>query len=209
MNKKLKIFIQILIIFLLAGVLSYYIYSDYFSDKKINNNLDFNNQTIEQIATLDFTKKNKDISQDQMDKYEERFRNAANKFLQSPNDIINFWQLIEIAQIKQLIGDYQGAEQVLLYAEELQPLSYLVHGNLGHLYFRYNQDFAKAEEYYLKAIEEGDPKTIPYYLELHEIYKYFYKQDTNLAEEILKQGIEMHPEANELKSELDDYLKNK
>lgn len=205
MSKGTRIIIEVIIILLLVAGLGYYIYSDYFNKESIPSSLD--NERIEQIATLDFTKRDKEISEEKREEYEEKFRADAAKFLNNPGSAIAFWPLIEIAQIKQLIGDYDGAEQALIWAEELQPKSYLVHGNLGNLYFRHYQDFAKAEEYYLKAIEEGNPKTVFYYFELHEIYRYFYKQETSLAEDILKRGIETHPDETNLMAVLADYYK--
>lgn len=208
MSKKAKIIIEIVIIFLLAIGLGYYIYSDYSSEEPILNSSNAEKtEQIEQIATLDFTKKDREISEEKRKEYEDDFKAAADKFINNPNGVEAFWPLIEIAQIKQLIGDYDGAKQTLIWAEELQPESYLVHGNLANLYFRHYQDFAKAEEYYLKAIEGGDPKTIPYYFELHEIYRYFYKQETSLAEDILKQGMEMHPDETDFMAVLADYYK--
>ncbi len=119
-----------------------------------------------------------------------------------------FWPSIGIAQIKELVGDYSGARQALIWAVGLEPKSYIAQGNLANLYFRRYQDFAKAEEHYFKAIEPDDPNTITYYFELHEIYRYFYKRDTTLAEDILKLGIERYPQATDLMAILADYYRH-
>lgn len=203
MIKKTKIIIEVIVAVLLVISLSGYIYFDYFAGKSIYN--DEKAGIIKQIVTLDFTKKNGEISEETVNKYEKKFLAASEIFLKNPYSSESFWPLIEIAQIKELIGDYQGDEQALLWAEELEPQSYVVQGNLGNLYFRYYQNFAKAEEHYLKAVASDDKGIIPYYLELHEIYQHFYKQETSLAEEILKQGLNKFTDETSLMAVLADY----
>ena len=203
MNKKVKISIQVLIVILLASSLGYYFYSDYL---KTVIPKDPKTETIEQITNLKFLKK--DLDKETKDKYQETFEPAVKEFLTNPEGAEAFWPLIKIGQVKELAGDYDGAKQALIKAVELQPGSYLAHANLANLYFRHYQDFIKAEEHYLKAIEPNDPRVIAYYYDLHEIYRYFYKTDTTLAEDILKQGIERYPEETNLMAILAHYYKS-
>ena len=203
MSKKTKIIIEIIIILLIATGLGYYIYLDY-QKSKISENPKA--EVISQIATLKFIKQ--DLDEEKKAKHQESFNERAKIFLNNPESIEAFWPLIGMAQIKELVGDIEGAKQALIWAAALQPQSYIAHGNLANLYFHHYQDFAKAEEHYLKAIEPDDPKTITYYFELHEIYRYFYKRDTILAEDVLKLGIERYPQATDLMSVLADYYRH-
>ncbi len=203
MSKKIKIIIQIVIVILIIVCFGYYIYSDYQKSKSPEN---IEAETIEQISNLDFT--NQDVGQETIDKYQELFNTQAETFINDPKDPESFWALIEIAQTKELFKDYDGAKQALLWAANLQPKSYLVNGNLANLYFRHYKDFAKAEEFFLKAIESDSPQIIPYYYDLHEIYRYFYKQETIMAEDILKQGIERYPKETNLMAVLAYYYKD-
>jgi len=203
MFKKIKIIIQVVVIVLIAGGLGYYFYSEYQKSQIPENP---KAKIIRQITTLTFVRQ--DLDEEKKAEYQEKFENRAKIFFNNPEGIQAFRPLIGMAQIKELVGDYQGAEQALIWAVDLQPKSYLAHGNLANLYFRHFQDFAKAEEHFLKAIEPDDPKTIHYYFDLHEIYRYFYKQDTTLAEDILKQGIEQYPESTDLMAVLAHYYRD-
>lgn len=200
MSKKTKVIIQIIIIILLISGLGYYFYLDYQKGKIPE---DPKIEIIRQIATLTFVQQ--DLSEEKKTEYQEKFENRAEIFLNNPEGAEAFWPLIAMAQIKELVEDYQGAVQALLWAVDLQPKSYLANGNLANLYFRHYHDFAQAEKYYLKAIEPDDSKTITYYFDLHEIYRYFYKQETTLAEDILKQGLERYPQATDLMAILAHY----
>ena len=203
MNKKVKTILQVLIVVLLVSALGYYFYSDYL---KTVIKKDPRAETIEQITTLKFLKK--DLDEETKDEYQEDFKSAVEEFLVDSETTEGFWSLIKIEQIKELAGDYDGAKQALIKAIELQPESYLAHANLANLYFRHYQDFAKAEEHYLKAIEPLDSRVVVYYYDLHEIYRYFYKTDTTLAEDILKQGIERYPTETNLMAILAHYYKS-
>ncbi|MBU1255517.1 tetratricopeptide repeat protein [Patescibacteria group bacterium] len=203
MPKKIKIILQVLIVILLTSALGYYFYSDYL---KTVIQKDPKTETIEKITTLKFIKE--DLDEETKNEYQEDFKSAVEEFINSSETVEAFWSLIKIEQIKELAGDYDGAKQALIKAIELQPGSYLAHANLANLYFRHYQDFAKAEEHYLKAIEPLDSRVVVYYYDLHEIYRYFYKTDTTLAEDILKQGIERYPAETNLMAILAHYYKS-
>jgi len=203
MSKKTKITIQIIVVVLVATALGYYFYLDY-QKSKIPE--DPKAEVIKQIATLRFVRE--DLTEEKKAEYQEKFDQRAVIFFNNPEGVEAFWPLIGLAQIKELVGDIEGAKQALIWAVALQPQSYVAHGNLANLYFHHYQDFAKAEEHYLKAIEPDDPGTITYYFDLHEIYRYFYKRDTTLAEDILKLGIERYPEVTDLMAVLADYYRH-
>jgi len=203
MSKQTKTIIEIIIIALIAAGLGYYFYLDYQKSKIPENP---KAEVIEQIAILTFVKQN--LDEETKKKHQEAFETRAKLFLSNPESTEAFWPLIGMAQIKELVGDIEGAKQALIWAISLEPQSYIAHGNLANLYFHHYQDFAKAEEHYLKAIEPDDPKTITYYFDLHEIYRYFYKRDTVLAEDILKLGIERYPQAADLIAVLADYYRH-
>jgi len=206
MFKKIKIIIQITIVVLIIISFGYYIYSDYQKSKTLK---DTKSETIEQISNLDFTNQtDQDIKQETIGEYKESFNTQAEIFINDSENPKSFWALIEIAQIKELFEDYDGAKQALLWAIDLEPKSYLANGNLAHLYFRHYNDFAKAEEFFLKAIESDSVQVATYYYDLHEIYRYFYKQDTGLAEDILKQGIEKYPKEIDLMFSLARYYED-
>jgi len=202
MSKKTRIIFEIIVVAAIISGLAFYFYNQY--QKSIIKE-DSQIELIRQIVTLKFVKGG--LSQEIKDKYKEIFIPQAEKFLDNPYSAEAFWPLIQIGQIKRLSGDYQGAKEAFIWVVELQPKSYLAHGNLADVYFRHFQDFVKAEEHYLKAIESDSPQTVKYYFELHEIYHYFHKQETALAEDILKQGIEKFSQETDLMSALARYYK--
>lgn len=203
MSKRNKIIVQIIIILLLVGGLGFYFYNQY---QKSRIEPDNRLEIIQEIVTLRFIKE--DLKEEAKEEYRELFRVQAEHFLDNPDSPAAFWPLIKIEQIKQIVGDYNGAKQALIWAVELQPKSHIAHGNLANLYFHHYDDFAKAEEHYLKAIAVDSVQAYNYYLALHEIYRYFYKQDTTLAEDILKQGIERYPQETNLMAILAHYYKD-
>ncbi|MFA5022559.1 MAG: hypothetical protein WC508_05795 [Patescibacteria group bacterium] len=163
-------------------------------------------KAINEITTLNFIKP--DLSSEVKDRFQKDFNKQAQSFLEDKGKSAgSYWPLLSIGAIKQEAGDYQGAEQAWLLAAKLQPKAYPPYGNLGYLYFHYFKDFAKAETAYLQAIA-NDPEQLQYYVALHQIYRYFYKQDTNLAEEILLQGLEVQPDNIGLLEELARYYKD-
>ncbi|MFH1551727.1 MAG: tetratricopeptide repeat protein, partial [bacterium] len=132
------------------------------------------------------------LTEEELSAYKDDFEIQQKMFLDYPDGPESYWALVKIARIKQLVEDYDGANQALFLAANLSPESYLAWANLGNLNFRHYKDFVKAEEYYLNAIKPYSAQVIPYYMDLYEIYRYFYKQETTLAEDILKQGIEKY-----------------
>ena len=83
---------------------------------------------------------------------------------------------MKMASLKELVYDYKGAEELNLYAYQLDSNGYIVNGNLAHLYFYNLPDYPKAEGLYQKAISlaKGD-NLYYYYLELIDLYRYGYK----------------------------------
>jgi len=203
MNKKIIFITGIVTLVILSG-LAFYYFNQYHRAEPLEENP--KEEIVQQITMLTFM--DESLTEELKQKYRRIFDPQAEVFLNNPEGAEAYWPVIKIGQVKQLAGDYDGALQAFFWARELQPKSYVANGNIAHLYFRQYQDFAKAEEYYLKAIEPDGMQTVNYYLDLHEIYRYFYKTDTNLVEDILKQGIERLPEETDLMAILAHYYKS-
>jgi tetratricopeptide (TPR) repeat protein len=67
----------------------------------------------------------------------------------------------------------------------------VVFHNLGDLYAYFLKDTQKAEENFLKALENG-PDQIYIYRNVYEFYRYAMKDDVK-AKQILEQGIKANP----------------
>ncbi|MDO8481822.1 MAG: hypothetical protein Q7S75_01930 [bacterium] len=123
---------------------------------------------------------------------------------------VNFSGWMNLAIQYKTAGDYEGAKEVWEYISKLYSNSSIPLHNLGDLYQHHLTDFAKAESYYKRSIAMDSTQAIDY-LALFDLYRYSYKQDTTLAVDILKTGIE-HVKGNQvidLYSTLGSYYKDK
>lgn len=85
-------------------------------------------------------------------------------------------------------GDFDGAVEIWEYLAAAYPADAVPLHNLGEYYFHTVKDYPKAERYYLSAIA-ASPEFSINYLDLHDIYRYVYKQDSSAAEDILKKAL--------------------
>ncbi len=95
----------------------------------------------------------------------------------------------DLAIYYRMVGDHEGAVQIWKYLTATYPRDGVAYHNLGEYYFHTVQDYQKAEQYYRQSIAV-DPKITSNFTDLHEMYKYAYKQDTGAAIEILQEGIQ-------------------
>lgn len=102
-------------------------------------------------------------------------------------DDLETWLDLAI-QYKQA-GDIKGAIEVWKYLNETYPNQSTSAFNLGVIYHQDLKDYKRSEESYREAIRR-EPQAPINYLGLHELYRYAYKQDTDAAALILREGIE-------------------
>ncbi len=103
----------------------------------------------------------------------------------NPNDY-SAW--MNLALQYKSAGDYEGAREIWEYISRIYTSEGTALHNMGDLYHHFLNDFAKAEQYYLRSIDVNKAVGMNY-MALHELYRYSYKQDTALAADILKNGI--------------------
>lgn len=122
-------------------------------------------------------------------------------------DPTSFENWLALAIQRKFINDFEGARDIWEYLNITLPDNSISFHNLGDLYHFYLKDFPKSEENFRKAIE-NNPKH-SYYINLHELYKYSYKQDTTLAVDIILEGLEINPNNTDLLVTLAVYYKEK
>lgn len=98
----------------------------------------------------------------------------------------NNW--MDLAINYKVAGDYDAAKAIWEYVYAVVPSSGVASFNLGNLYYLTLHDYPKAETYFREAIVR-EPTQTAYYLELAEMYRYAYKQDTNAFLDILNEGL--------------------
>lgn len=198
MKKKI---ILIIFILLLAGGAGYYIYSDIVRHRVANTNNtpaptpgigEVNEITKEEIekqmpnldkeivvrADLPANIKSETIMdiQDVIQKLKENY------------DDMQLW--LQLGLLRKLLGDYDGAIEAWQFVNLIRPNNFVSFGNLGDIYTLYLKDSGKAEENYLKALENGPEQTY-LYQKVYEFYRYAMKDDIK-AKEILKKGIKLN-----------------
>ncbi len=117
------------------------------------------------------------------------------------NETAFFDDWVELGNYRKLIGDYDAALEIWLYASGLSPSSSAPFNNIANLYSGYLHDYQKAEEYYLRAIKAA-PTHIYGYFAAFEFYKRVLKDDSK-AEDMVRQGIAAIPQ---VKAELEKLL---
>ncbi|KKW19239.1 MAG: Tetratricopeptide repeat protein [Parcubacteria group bacterium GW2011_GWA2_51_10] len=95
---------------------------------------------------------------------------------------------LDLAIYYKMVNDYEGALEVWEYLVAKNPSDAISLHNIAEYHFHTKKDYPAAERYYRKAIE-ANPSLSMNYSDLHEMYRYVYKQDTDSAIEILKEGI--------------------
>jgi len=109
--------------------------------------------------------------------------------LKEDYDNMQLW--LQLGLLRKLLGDYDGAIEAWQFVNLIRPNNFVSFGNLGDIYSLYLNDKKKAEENYLKALENG-PDQIYLYEKVYEFYRYTIK-DNAKAKEILKKGINLNP----------------
>jgi hypothetical protein len=118
----------------------------------------------------------------------------------------SFESWMNLAQQYKIIEQYKLARDVWEYLTKVYG-SATPFVNLGNLYSLNLKDFPKAESNYKSAIQI-DPREIGSYTGLHELYRYSYKTDTNLAEQALLDGLKALPNNVDLLVTLAGYYKD-
>lgn len=144
---------------------------------------------------MQFEVKDSKLDQKTVDQYFKAFDENRQFFASHQNSLESFSALVRMALMKQLAGDYQGAEEIFLYTHRLSPKSYIINGNLGHLYLYYLKDYKKAEEYYQQAVANAQRGNLyTYYAEMYDLYNDGFK-DEKKTKALLDQAIQVMPES--------------
>ncbi len=114
--------------------------------------------------------------------------------LQNNPDSFDDW--ITLGGLRSAIEDYTEAGRVWEFVSKNWPSNYLSFSNLGDLYGYYIKDFQKAEENFLKAIQNG-PSIEQIYIQTANFYKDVMK-DVAKARAILQKGKTAIPSSLEI-----------
>lgn len=107
----------------------------------------------------------------------------------------NGW--IQLGLLKKTIGDFEGARDALEYASLIRPENSVSFANLGELYWRYLRVYTQAEINFKTSIK-NDPSDPGTYVSLSELYFYSLKEKSDLADDILLQGLIVNPQSMDI-----------
>jgi cytochrome c-type biogenesis protein CcmH/NrfG len=136
-------------------------------------------------------------------------QNDANKLkskLSANSFDLESW--ISLGTLREMGGDYKGAETAWLFVTQAAPTNAIAFSNLGNLYQNFLKDYPKAEQAFLTAIKIS-PTDESLYINLYTMYANQYKQGTTAAGDILKKGVAAVPDSVNLHVELARYYKAK
>lgn len=131
----------------------------------------------------------------------DEFNEIVGKIREIPESIA-YWTYLGTQ--KKIFGDYRGATDAWEYALKLNGDAVTPRTNLANLYHYFIKDYPKAEEEYLRFLQQH-PERVDIYANLSALYKNAYKQKSYLADDVLKQGLEVNPYSTDLMSLLGDY----
>ncbi|MCE9643711.1 tetratricopeptide repeat protein [Candidatus Parcubacteria bacterium] len=123
----------------------------------------------------------------------------------NPKDL-NAW--IDLGIRYKTINDYEAAREAWEYVSLMSPTNIVSYNNIGNLYHYELKDYVRAEMN-LKQAVHNDPQYLLSYLNLHDLYRLSYQQNTTKAADILQQGIKQNPKAVDLMVALATYYRSK
>src|SRR3989344_489598 len=135
------------------------------------------------------------LSEPDQQRYLERFEEQKKIAVDSNFDLLQ--NVNEIAMIKKLLGDWEGARVAWEYANIIRPQNSLSFSNLASLFHYDLKQFDKAEENYLISIQ-NDPDDISTIRNFFGLYFYDFK-DNAKAEGLLLDSIAKNQESEILK----------
>lgn len=197
--------IYIIILVLLAAGIGFYFYNE----KKQPNGEQPSAVSLDKILTLDIKKTN--LSQEQIASFQENFA-ADKKLVLTTTSTFNLAAFNDIAMIKRMVGDFEGARDAWAYIGLKSPKNSVSFLNLGQLYAEDLKDNKKAEENFLMALEnsKGESGNEQYYRGVVDFYTYFYPEKIGEVEKILLAAVatEQYQNSQDLLALLATYYQN-
>lgn len=182
--------IKIIIIVVLVAVAGYFIYSQFQGRAPSEENLEAYKQSILADPVIN----NPNLNEEEVLKFTQQLKKAQEAAVDLNFDSLQV--INDVARLKQLLGDFDGAIKAWEYANIIRPKNSLSFSNLAALYHYDLRQFDEAEENYLISIA-NDPNDIPTIRNFFELYYYSLKDNVK-AEALLLQSIKENPESADL-----------
>ncbi|HUO56367.1 MAG TPA: hypothetical protein VMU27_02965 [Candidatus Paceibacterota bacterium] len=141
------------------------------------------------------------ISADERSQMQSQFADIESTLSTTPQDF-NAW--IALGDLREEVGDYEGALSDWQYMSELYPTNIVSNANLADLYTNYLPNYPKAAAAYQAQIKNY-PTDVYIYVDLYDLYTNQYPQSTSTIVTLLKQGLLANPGNAQLQSLLAKY----
>lgn len=193
MSKKIKVIIAIIIFMVVIGFMIYYFFLKKPADPY--------------AGVFDWRIVKTDLEPWEIEKFSQEFLAVKESLQQDANQLDGWMQL---GMLKKFVGDYKGAEQAWLKANEIRPKNSLSFHALADLYVNFTKEYAKAEPMYRQAIANslGEQFNILYYRNFFYYYRDYLHQPDK-AEEVLLEGIQDNPQSADLVTLLASFYEEK
>ena len=181
-NKKKVIVIGFVVIILLIVICSVCLLKD--SEVKAPETNKIINNNFQKSTDTDFSKVDPNISEEVLNKLKEEYNSAQKKLKE---DQFDYDANITKASILYRIKEYDKAVIIYKKLGELKPDDYTSFKSLGDVYYA-QKKHKEAEQAYLVAIKNNPYNPSPY-LQLAEVYKYYFTDDENKIKKFYEDGI--------------------
>lgn len=126
-----------------------------------------------------------DFPQEARAPYEENLSKTKQNIQKNPDNTAAW---LDLAVYYRMLRDYEGALEIWEYLVAENPSDAIAFHNIASHYYYEEKNYPKAEEYYRKAIT-ANPALAINYTDLHEMYRYVYREDSQAAVEIIQEGL--------------------
>lgn len=146
------------------------------------------------------------LSAEQFEAEIKRLEERKENVLQNPGDA-QAW--FDFGYSKEFLNDHEGAVASWEKSFELQTLNFVTAANLANTYQYFLKNYERSEFYYRKALEIR-PGYTPAYQGLSDLYRFNWKEKSDLLEPLMFEAIRNDPEnANAYTANLVEFFMQK
>ena len=138
--KNKKLFLLVVLLLIIGAIF-------YFWSERKDNSIQTLEEQEEQLFNISPPT---DFDEYQIDRVNGKLGDLKEMYQKDKEDT-NFW--IGLGNLRNFVRDYQGAISAYQKCLEINPLNIVANINIADVYEKKIEDFAKAEEYYQKAID--------------------------------------------------------
>lgn len=179
--------IQVVVLVIVILIIGYFVWQEFFNKESRVTPSNTESFYIFKVGRTDLTA-------EQVANYRQEFE-VDSQIVTATAEKFNFDALNNMAQIKNILHDYEGARDIWEYVSAQRPKNSLSFFNLGLLYASVLKNNELAEKNFLQALAnaEGETGNEQYYYALADFYNYNMPEKKTELEKILLAALETEP----------------